>query len=165
MNLKIFMPSEGSQHRRLHTVWCHLHEILRKTKPEGQISGCLGPAIGEESWWKKADRDLLGGYEDVLFFHCGGYTTVHVCQNSPNCTLKNGCILFCTNSVSVKLFVKVNTERPSNHFSCSFEDELVSQTIFSTVTVCWMSTGNYLAECLKMLHMTSLRVKFKRVID
>ena len=53
-------------------------------------SGCLGLEWREGACLRRGIRELLGGDANTLFFfYCGvAYTTVCICQNSLNCTLK-----------------------------------------------------------------------------
>lgn len=57
---------------------------------------------------------------------------------------------FYINSVSVKLFLKVNMVKASDRLSCTFEDELVTDHF----QFCWMSRMCCHAKCLGTPHLT-----------
>lgn len=89
------MLSEKARHKRIHTSWLNLLEILERGK----------------LWWQKAeveeidcegakrnfDRNFLSlDYADV-------YTGVYICQNSSYCILKMGAFLLYAMCTSIKL--------------------------------------------------------------
>lgn len=66
-------------------IWFHLYETLEQAKTvvtEREISGFQGPEYEE-------GVDSKGYKRNVLYHpYDGGYTTVHICQNSLKCMLK-----------------------------------------------------------------------------
>lgn len=74
------------------TTYCIIPfiEHARKEKcHRKQISGCQGPQVGVGEWDCKGKEGTSRGDGNVLYYDYGDdYTSVPICQNPFNCTIK-----------------------------------------------------------------------------
>lgn len=91
------MLYERNQTQKLHSMGFYLYDILEIAKLQGQKSDLSFPGPGgREELITKGHRETFWYHENILYFDSGSdYTTVHICQNSLNCSAERVSFTIC----------------------------------------------------------------------